>query len=50
MQAIGDEIMQFQQERQGRLNELETAVLLHLHQVGSLYYLSNGPSSLWMWI
>eukprot|EP00891_Asterochloris_glomerata_P004431 jgi/Astpho2/4431/Aster-x1240 len=31
--AIGDEIMQFQQERQGRLNELETAVLLHLHQV-----------------
>ena len=45
LQAIGDEIMQFQQERQGRLNELETAVLLHLHQVSSLYYLISGPSS-----
>ena len=35
--------MQFQQERQGRLNELETAVLLHLHQVSSLHHLLSGP-------
>lgn len=45
MQAINDEALAFQREKQGRLNQVEVVLLLRLHQIE---YLQDGqlPSDL----
>ena len=45
VQAINDEALAFQREKQARLNQVEVVLLLHLHQID---YLQDGqlPSDL----
>ena len=45
VQAINDESLAFQREKQGRLNQVEVVLLLRLHQI---QYLQDGqlPSDL----